>query len=302
MAVPIVLLSVLALFFFTAYLVIYNIGPSILLKPLRRDQNFYREKYPWLTPRDAGLPQEDVAITTGDGLTLHCWLIRSKSQPRGTVVYIHGVGDSRISGIPRAKLFHEHGFHVLLPDMRRHGDSEGDYCTYGYHEKYDMSRMIDFLHQHRDLQVGKLTVFGLSMGAATALQTAVMDDRIHLVISEACFTDLRTIALDYQQRYIKVRSKLIGNIVMQHSEQLAKFEAGEVSPLNAVQKIKVPVLFTHGKNDPLISPDYSRILCTHAKEPKKLYLINEAKHGDVWETSGPEYKQELLDFINQYLD
>ncbi|MEE9224577.1 MAG: alpha/beta hydrolase [Bacteroidota bacterium] len=302
MTVLILLLSVSVLFLFTAYLVIYSIGPSILLKPLRQSPNSYRQKYPWLTPREAGLPQEDVAIATADGHTLRCWLIRADSQPRGTVIYIHGVGDNRISGIGRAKLFHEHGFHVLLPDMRRHGQSGGEYCTYGYHEKHDVSRMIDFLHQRRDLQVGRLTVFGLSMGAATALQTAVIDDRIHLVISEGCFTDLRTIALDYQQRYIKVRSKLTGNIVMRHSEQLAKFDASQVSPLDAVQKIKVPVLFTHGKNDLFISPKYSRILYEHADEPKDLYFIDEAKHSDVWETGGPEYKQKLLDFIKLHLD
>lgn len=301
MTVLVVLLSVLLLFSFTAYLVIYNIGPSILLKPLRRSQEYYREKYPWLTPQQAGLPQENVTILTADGLTLHCWLIKANSSPRGTIIYIHGVGDNKISGIARAKLFHENGFHVLLPDMRRHGESEGEYCTYGYYEKDDVSRMIDFLHTRADLEVARLMVFGLSMGAAMALQTAVMDDRIQLVIAEGCFTDLRTIALDYQQRYIKVRSKLIGDIVMRHSEQLAKFAADEVAPLDAVQKIKVPVLFTHGKNDPLIAPEYSRVLYEHAKEPKELYFIDEARHGDVWETGGSEYKQFLLDFINRHL-
>lgn len=302
MTVLIVTLSILALFFFTGYLLIHTIGPSILLKPLRRSPDFYRENYPWLTPRDAGLPQEEVVIATEDGITLRSWFIRSQSQSRGTVIYIHGVGDNRISGIPRAKLFHEHGFHVLLPDMRRHGDSGGEYCTYGYHEKHDVAKLINLLHDRKDLQVGKLTLFGLSMGAATALQAAVMDDRIHLVISESCFTDLRTIALDYQQRYIKVRSKIIGNIVMRRSEQLAKFDASQVSPLNAVEKIKVPILFTHGKNDPLISPEYSRILHGHANGPKNLYLIDEAMHSDLWEAGGPEYKQELLDFIDRHSD
>ena len=302
MTILTILLSIFVLFFFTAYLVIYSVGPSILLKPLRRPASYYQDKYPWLTPREAGLPQEDITITTADGIALRCWLIKSNSQARGIILYIHGVGDNRISGIVRAKLFHEHGFHVLLPDMRRHGVSGGEYCTYGYHEKYDVIRMIDYLQQHRSLVEGKLMVFGLSMGAATAMQTAVLDDRIHLVISEGCFTDLRTIALDYQQRYIRFRSKLIGNFVMRRSERLAKFEADQVSPLDAVRRINVPVLFTHGRNDPLISPEYSRILFEHANEPKELYYISEAAHGDVWEAGGTEYWQRVIDFINLHLD
>lgn len=301
MTALIVLLSIAALFAITAYLVIYNIGPSILLKPLRRHADYYSEKYPWLMPREAGLPQEDVAITTEDGLRLHCWFIRARSNSRGTVIYIHGVGDNRVSGIPRAKLFHDHGFHVFLPDMRRHGDSEGEYCTYGYHEKHDVKRMIDFLFRQADLKVGHLMVFGLSMGAATALQAAVMDDRIKLVISEGCFTDLRTIALDYQERYIKVRWKFIGKIVMWRSERLAGFRADDVSPLAAVEKITAPTLFTHGKNDPLISPDYSRTLFEQARGPKELYFIDEAKHGDVWEAGGEEYRRKILEFVQHNL-
>ena len=97
------------------------------------------------------------------GIHLRGWLFRTQRARRGLVVYLHGIGDNRASGIGIAQHFNALGFDVLAYDSRAHGESGGDACTYGFYEKKDLSRAIDRLGG------GPVLAFGISLGAAVAL-------------------------------------------------------------------------------------------------------------------------------------
>src|SRR5215831_12819309 len=74
------------------------------------------------------------------GIPLAGWRSRTDRPRRGTLVYLHGVGDNRDSGKWIADHFTRRGFDVLAYDSRAHGASGGDACTYGYFEKTDLRR------------------------------------------------------------------------------------------------------------------------------------------------------------------
>ena len=138
----------------------------------------------YLEPKDAGLPQENVTVETFDGLKLNCWFVRQKKKARGTIIYLHGVGDCKIAGVPFARSLYDKGFNIFLYDSRQHGESEGYYCTYGFYEKHDVSAVISYLQSRTDIKIGKIGIFGTSMGGAVAIQAAAIDPRIACVISE----------------------------------------------------------------------------------------------------------------------
>ena len=79
---------------------------------------------------------------------------------------------------------------MLAYDSRAHGESGGDACTYGFYEKKDLSRAIDRLGG------GPVLAFGISLGAAVALQSAADDPRIARVVAVSAFSDLRTVAAE----------------------------------------------------------------------------------------------------------
>jgi alpha-beta hydrolase superfamily lysophospholipase len=273
----------------------------MLLQPNRRTVEYYRMHTSLLRPGDAGLIHEDLTLKTAEGITLSCWLIKADQPARGTVIYLHGVSECMIVGLPMAKTLHERGFNLFLYDSRRHGSSGGQYCTYGFYEKHDVSTVINYLERRTDLQLGNIGVFGSSMGAAIAIQAAAIDKRVRAVVAESGFASLRTVFDDYQKRMIKMPWHYLRNLVIKRSEHLAHFKANAVSPLEAIQAIHVPVFILHGTADDRIKYQYSELLYAKAHSPKELWLISGAKHNDIAEVGGEEYTRRILEFFQKYL-
>ena len=295
------LAGALLAFLISVTVVLFFIGPTMLLQPRRRMEEFYRKLHLPTNPNELGLEYEEIIVHTTDGLRLNSWLVKSAQPAIGTIIYLHGVADCKIDGIRFAKLMHDNRFNVFLLDSRRHGQSEGTYCTYGYYEKHDVIRAIDYLTSRTDITPGKIGIFGTSMGAAVAIQSAALDKRITAVVSENSFAALRKIFDDYQMRMIKLPFHYLRNIVIIHSELRAKFKASDVSPFESVKNVRVPILFVYGTVDPLIKHQYSIQLFEQANQPKEIFPIEGAAHNNTWDTGGEPYHQKLLGFFQRNL-
>lgn len=301
MSILVILLLFALLFLLFASLVIFVIGPVMLLQPYRRTLAYYRRHTSILHPADLRLPYEEFILKTAEGIPLSCWFIPASEGPHGTVIYLHGVSESKIAALPTAKLLHENGFHVFLYDARRHGESGGTFCTYGFYEKHDPSMIITYLLSRSDLTVGKIGLFGASMGASVALQVAAIDNRITAVVAESGFSTLRRIFDDYQRRMIKLPWHYLRNIVIKRSEIMAHFKANAVSPLEAVKTLRIPLFIVHGTDDKLIKPSYSEAVYAQAHPPKELWLIPGARHDNMWDVGGKEYRDRIVAFFEKYL-
>lgn len=301
MSVLLALILTVVLFMVFLSLVLFVIGPVMLLQPNRRTIEFYRRFTTPLNPKDAGLPYEDLTLKTAEGINLSCWLIKARQPTQGTVIYLHGVSECKIVGLPITKVLHDNGFNVFLYDSRRHGDSGGKYCTYGFYEKHDVSTVINYLEQRHDLQLRNIGLFGSSMGAAVAIQAAAIDKRVKAVVAESGFATLRTVFDDYQKRMIKMPWHYLRNLVIKRSEHLAHFKANAVSPLESVRDIHVPIFVLHGTADDRIKYQYSEIVYKNTDPPKELWLIRGAKHNDMAEIGGEEYAARIVGFFHQYL-
>src|SRR3954463_15511057 len=130
------------------------------------------------------------ATFSGDGVDLKGWRCHASVPPRATLVYLHGVADNRGSSVGIIDRFGKRGFDVIAYDSRAHGDSSGDFCTYGFYEKQDLHRVIDTIER------GPIVLVGTSLGAAVALQEAALDSRVAAVVAAETFSDLRTVATE----------------------------------------------------------------------------------------------------------
>ena len=300
MTALLVFITVLALFIISVTIILFFIGPVILLQPRRRRAEFYRSLGQPVSPAELDLPYEEITVMAEPNIPLSVWFIPAPGPVRGTILYLHGVGDCKIDGLRISHMLHHSGYHVLLPDARRHGESGGTYCTYGYYEKFDVMKLIDMICSRTDITTGKIGVFGTSMGAAVALQSAAIDERIAAVIAENSFATLRSIFDDYQKRMIKVPFHYLRNLVIRRSESIAHFKASDVSPLQAVEEMKTPLLIVYGDMDLHIAHRYSLMLYRAASGPKELYAIEGAAHNNTWHLAGAAYEHTLLSFFGTH--
>ena len=300
MSFLLVLIFLLLIFLITCSALVFVIGPIMLLHPRRRGEDFYRNRGLPTSPDQLGLAFDDLRFTAADEESQLCaWFIPAE-DPVGTIIYLHGVGDNKMSGLLLAKVFHDAHFHMLLYDARAHGESGGRYCTYGFHEKYDVREAVDLIRtigQEKKIVIGNIGLFGTSMGAAVALQAAAIEPRIRSVVSEASYATLRQITVDYQKRLMRLPWHFLRNIAMKRSEIIAGFKHRMVSPLAAVSNIHAPILFIHGIEDRFIRYQYTQELFIAANDPKELWFVAGAHHSDVHDTGGKEYEQRLVRFF-----
>ncbi|MCI0414122.1 lysophospholipase, partial [bacterium] len=137
-----------------------------------------------------GVSLIDAEIVNKDA-ALRGWYFKKSNSDR-VVVLFHGQSDNRAGMLPFADLFLRHGYSVLSPDSRAHGNSGGDSATYGVREVEDVHEWIDWLIENESVK----EVFGMgeSMGAAILLQSVATEKRWKAVVAESSFCDFRQIA------------------------------------------------------------------------------------------------------------
>jgi pimeloyl-ACP methyl ester carboxylesterase len=243
-----------------------TIGAALILHPVKR--------HVLSTP-----PSECYEVTLqGEGVNLRGWRGQAVGDRRGTVIYLHGLADNRTSGAGVMERFRRLGFDVVAYDSRAHGESDGDACTYGYHEKEDLRRIIDILDS------GPIILIGGSLGAAVGLQAAAVDRRISAVIAAETFSDLRTVVIERAPIFFTRNSV---NKAIKLAEQKGSFYMNAVSPVLAARTITAPVLLIHGASDSATPPEHSRRVFESLSGTKRLILVPGAEHneslkGSIW--------------------
>jgi pimeloyl-ACP methyl ester carboxylesterase len=206
------------------------------------------------------------------GVKLVGWRFPTERLRRGTVVFLHGLGDNRGSSVGVANHFTARGFDVVAYDGRALGESGGDACTYGYYEKQDLHRVIE------QLPPEPVITFGISLGAAVALQEAADASKAMLVVAVAPFSDLRT-AIYERAPFFASRGNIEDARVLAEAE--AHFRVDDVSPVAAAARIRAPVILIHGVDDRETPPAHSERVLAALTGPKQIVRVAGAGHNDT---------------------
>lgn len=192
---------------------------------------------------------------------------------KGTVVYLHGIGDNRSSASGVVTHLLTLGYDVIAYDSRAHGASEGEQCTYGYYEKEDLRRVI----AHSGAT--EVVLMGHSLGGAVALQAAAIEPAVRAVIAISTFSDLRSVVTERAPEVFFPRWAVAPALDRAAAE--GRFVIDDVSPLRAAARITVPTLLIHGEADYNTPPSHSERVFHALQGTKRLLLVPGAGHNDV---------------------
>lgn len=245
------------------------------------------------------VPYSNIELITKDSVQLKGYYVKSNQDTTyASLILIHGIGGCKQHFTDLAIDLSNNGFDSWVFDNRAHGESGGQFSTYGYKEKEDISLIIDEIKRNSKSKIG---VWGNSLGGAIAIQAIENDKRIDFGIIESTFTDLNQIVYDYQKRFTcNIGLKWMCDLTLSKAETITDFKASAVKPIESVRNITQPMLISHGNKDKNIKYEYGKNLYENLASKDKTFIeVNNAGHYNMYKVGGKDYKTKLFNFLKR---
>jgi fermentation-respiration switch protein FrsA (DUF1100 family) len=245
------------------------------------------------------LEPTEVRVRSRTGVTLAGRFFRGRS--RATIVLSHGYGGTQDEMLPVASMLHRHGFSVMTYDLRGCGDSGGE-VTFGAREQQDLRSVVDYAVARPEVDPERIGALGFSMGAATTLMAAADDPRIKAVVDDSGWADvehwlrprIEDVALRPRSPFSPLSLKLV--------ELRTGEDLDELRPAARIGRLSPrPVLVIHGARDEVVPAADATQNFAAAQEPKALWRVAGAAHGDTVAPGGVTASDRVADFFTEAL-
>ena len=242
------------------------------------------------------LPHETFSICSYDGLTLRGNYYEYKKGAPVELLFhgYRGCAERDLcGGVARCFAL---GRNALIIDQRAGGSSEGHVITFGIREHRDCLSWVDFAIAHFGNDA-KLILTGISMGAATVMMAAGTDlpKNVVCVLADCGYTSpseiIKKVIGDLKLSptvfypFIKLGARLFG-----------RFDLEKTSPLEAMKRCRVPVIFIHGDTDAFVPFEMSQRLYDVCTAKKAFLAVPGAGHGLAFPVDQTAYLKALSDF------
>lgn len=294
----------------TAFICFYRVFYSKKRKPLGPDEyelpdgevyEEFREDIQNWVKEIRKLDHEEITITSYDGLKLHgCYYEYKKGAV--TELLFHGYkgyAERDLSGgVERCFRL---GRNALMIDQRASGPSEGKVITFGVREHKDCLSWLDYAIK-RFGEDSKIILTGVSMGAATVLMASgtELPKNVVSILADCSYSSQKEIIMKVIDE-MHLPSKILYPFVRLGALIFGGFDLEKITPIEAMEKCKVPIIFIHGNTDAFVPCYMSEKLyekCVSKK--KKFVIIDGAGHGLAFPKDREKYLKSLSDFEKEW--
>ena len=252
-------------------------------------------------PEKPEAKSEDWTLRSFDGLHLAATHFSPAAPIHRWVVLLHGYGRSQADAWDYAEAYIEHGYHVLTPDLRASGKSEGKYVTMGTFESRDVAAWVSRIAEVDP--AARVVLHGVSMGGATALLAAGRDDvpqNLVAVIEDSGYTSAEDMFVRKMESF-----NLPASVIMRGMDYMSRKKTGaalsDASALDAVRRMKAPTLFIHGTSDLLVPYSMMQELAAASSAPQKEVLTVEGAWHAAAKAKDPEnYYRHVFAFADRW--
>ena len=274
-------------------------GPDEYEIPVGDIYEVYREEMIDWIKMTREMPHEDVAITSFDGLCLRGRYYECRKNAVTELLFhgYQGNAERDLSGgVDRCFAL---GRNALIIDHRASGRSDGSVISFGINECKDCLSWIDYAIERFGCDV-KLVITGISMGAATVMMAAgeKLPPNVVCALADCGYSSAKEIIKkvigemklppDIVYPFVKLGARIFGG-----------FDLEANSPMEAVKRSNIPIIFIHGDTDDFVPCDMSRRLFEACVSQKKFILIGGAGHGLAFPKDKTRYLEALKEFQNE---
>jgi len=259
------------------------------------DYSFFAKDNAWFKEQAV----EDLTMYGLDSIKLHGLYLKADQASSKCVILLHGYSDRARGMIVFARLYHELGFHVLMVDAPAHGESEGKVIGFGYRERHEIARWIEFLNQTKGLRNVSFLLHGVSMGGSTALFALIsgLPKSVKGVIADSAYTRLEPVFKRQLKLIYKLPSFPALNLVSLYMKAFLGFWLGDVDVHKHLDRLTLPLLLIHGKSDHFVPYSQSQELYDAHREKTSLWLVENAAHACPIGVDPEGYAQKVKGFL-----
>jgi esterase/lipase len=187
---------------------------------------------------------------------------------------------------------------ILVLDPRGHGLSDGKFNTIGFEESKDIKNWINFMHQEFGLE--SFVLHGICIGAAGGIFSITLREcpYVKAIITEGMFPrfyESMKNNLIEKKKPVFIFIDLIDFWMKHFTKHSMKF-----GPLDVIDKLDVPLLMLHSKQDLHSKPDYAKKLFDKAgSKVKELVWFDIGKHSMIRINNMEKYDSAIIEFLDK---
>lgn len=250
---------------------------------------------------------QKITRQTADGYELVATEFFSAGESHKWVLLLHGYTGWKEEMYPFAYWYYLRGYHVLVPDLRAQGESEGDFIGMGWTDSADCGLWLDYMMSQDE--AADIVLHGQSMGASAALimsGDAVRETfgkaggHIRAVVSDCAYTDAYEMFGDKITEWFGLPAFPFVDSACLMLRLRGGYDLRKASALDGVKQSLVPTLFIHGKDDALIDAGMACELYDAATCEKELLLVEGAGHAQSQDKDPAGYYGTISRFLEKY--
>ncbi len=253
------------------------------------------------TPGDYGLPSENVTFESEDHLKLTGWFIRAKKTSDTTIIILHGLGSNAGDMLLNVLAIAEAGqWNLFLINFRGHADSEGSKTSLGPLELDDFESALEFAKKKYPAETRRLGVYGHSLGASVAVVGAARHPEILAVLAESPFARTRDTIMHFSRLFYGLPAFPFIYLALVFTRFRLGVSQWSFAPIREVGAISPrPFFLIAAERDLRMPAAETEAFFNAAKDPKELWVVPGADHGEPWMVAKEEYDRRTVDFFRR---
>lgn len=251
---------------------------------------------------DYGYEKHYIMSERGEGLV--GYLLKAKEPSNVYVFGAHGYrsyGKKEFCGF--AQYYLSRGINVFFPDHIASGESDGSHCSFGYYEREDCMKWLQYMIDHFGSDI-KIILHGVSMGSATVCMMSGRNNlpsNVKFTVADCGFTTAKAL-FKFKLSDLKVPDVGLIKGVDIANKINHGFSFDSIEPVESVKNARVPMLFVHGKEDNLVPSFMAQELYDNCSTPDKdILLVDGADHAQAHVNGKEEYEKKLDEFIEKFV-